>query len=643
MRPTPALAALLAVAAAAPAAGHDHPPRAGRPADSGAPEGAAPHWIPNEEWVQQHWLPFDEAALHALLRTNRRQLWRYLRDDTHTLGALGVERGFAGPQELARKLVAPRRVSAEQRRTLEARALRVLTQGHLSQHMVFHTLHQNAGPRQARTAFGVAGTAEFQRLRRLDLSPLRIGRLHGRTRGGMQGGIERALRAAAASGVRGGDVSARQSALFVQRQLRQVPRWLGEDHYNGPPVTRRGKPVDPFRPSWATPALSTDGTHVVFDAAQPLPPLAVRFGEVNLEGRRLADGAAIDPRDASRQALATRPCSSFNPSLSADGRRVAYELSAGNTTFAKRYGNVRVAVGDLGTRSAWTVPGIPGTVSTAYAPALSGDGRRVAFVEAAAHPMSASRSWASRVVVAAADRGGGSRVAVTAGDSAEPALSHDGTRVAFTQLRGGRSQVYVRDLASGRTLLVSRLAGGAPAGGEAWAPSLSADGTRVAFATRASAGDEPAVHVRDLATGITVRVGPGDEPALSADGRTIALSLPAPGTSASGRPRQQVRVVPVAGGPGRVASVVASGAVADGWSGQPSLSGDGTRVAFTTDAPALGAGGPGPGNLHVIVRDLVAGTTTTANAAVPASRFDTGAGALSTGGRTLCALEPPSW
>ena len=49
MRPTPALAALLAVAAAAPAAAHDHPPRAGRPADSGAPEGAAPHWIPNEE------------------------------------------------------------------------------------------------------------------------------------------------------------------------------------------------------------------------------------------------------------------------------------------------------------------------------------------------------------------------------------------------------------------------------------------------------------------------------------------------------------------------------------------------------------------------------------------------------------------
>lgn len=361
---------------------------------------------------------------------------------------------------------------------------------------------------------------------------------------------------------------------------------------------------------------------------------------MNLEGRRLADGAAIDPRDASRQALATRPCSSFNPSLSADGRRVAYELSAGNTTFAKRYGNVRVAVGDLGTRSAWTVPGIPGTDSTAYAPALSATGvasrsskqRPTPCRQAGRGPHASS----SPPPTGAAGRGWRSLRATRPSPRSR-------TTARASPSRNCAAEVYVRDLASGRTLLVSRLAGGAPAGGEAWAPSLSADGTRVAFATRASAGAAPAVHVRDLATGITVRVGPGDEPALSADGRTIALSLPRPRHQRVGAPRQQVRVVPVAGGPGRVASVVASGAVADGWSGQPSLSGDGTRVAFTTDAPALGAGGPGPGNLHVIVRDLVAGTTTTANAAVPASRFDTGAGALSTGGRTLCALEPPSW
>jgi hypothetical protein len=114
--------------------------------------------------------------------------------------------------------------------------------------------------------------------------------------------------------------------------------------------------------------------------------------------------------------------------------------------------------------------------------------------------------------------------------------------------------------------------------------------------------------------------------------------------SASGRPRQQVRVAAVgSGGPGRVASVDRAGADADGWSGQPSLSADGSKVAFTTDAVSLGAGGKGPGNLHVVVRDLSAGTTATANGPAPLPRFDTGPGALDPGGRRLCELSPPSW
>lgn len=223
-------------------------------------------------------------------------------------------------------------MSPAKRNVLQARALRTLTQGHLSQHLIFHTLHQDAGPRQSSAIFGVASTKEFQRIRKLDLSPLRIGRLHGRTRAQMQTRVVDALRTVAAKGVRKGDVSAEESAIFVQRQLRQVPRWLGEDHYNGPPETHHGKPIFPFRASWASPVVSADGSTVLFDAAQPAPPLAVRFGEVNLAGRLLNIGAAVNPRDASPQAIAARPCSSFNPSVSGDGGRVAFELSAGNRT-----------------------------------------------------------------------------------------------------------------------------------------------------------------------------------------------------------------------------------------------------------------------------------------------------------------------
>jgi hypothetical protein len=333
-----------AQAPAAPAAAapqYDHGvlvPVAGRPPDSDAPPGSAPHWLPPDMWVHMHWVPFDESRLQSLLHTSRRGLWQWLRNDVQTLAQLAATKGWTSPSKLAAALVAPRAkdVSAAKLKVLRSRTLQVLLQGHLSQHVIFHSLHQEAGPEQAPKLFGVRDTTTFQRLRRLDLSPLRIGRTHGRTREQMQGGMERALRDAAREGVRNDDTSARQAQIVLQRQLRQVPRWLGEDHYNGPPQTDAGKLRYPFRPSFANPVLSGDGRMVMFDAQNGAPPLAVRYGEVVLEGRNLATGAQVDPRDASRSALLDRPCSSYSPSLSSDGTRIAYEMSAGNRTFAKR-------------------------------------------------------------------------------------------------------------------------------------------------------------------------------------------------------------------------------------------------------------------------------------------------------------------
>ncbi len=619
------LLAVIAAPAAAP--GHAGP---GHPGDSDAPPGSPPHWIPHEDWVAYHWLPYDEARLQALLRTTRTGLWRSLRDDRHTLGELARRRGFRDLDAFAARLVGPRGTAI-----LRRRALRTLTQGHLSQHILFHSLHQDAGPQRARAIFGVTGTAEFQRLRRLDLSPLRIGRANGRTRAQMQSAITRALQAKAREGVAGGAVSRRQAAIFLARQLRQVPRWLGEDHYNGPPETVRGKPRYPFRRAFASPALSADGTAVFFDAQQPAPPLAVRFGEVNLEGRSFPSGAGLAPRDVSPAARAARPCSSFNPAVSGDGRRVAFEVSAGNRTFAKRYGNVVVAVADLDTGHVRALPAPRGrAVRTAYAPAISADGDTVAFQAVDGDPMSPRADRPTRVLVT--DLARGRTVAVARGDAYEPSLSADGSRVAFTRPRRGRLQVFVLDRRTGLTVLASRMPDGtAPA--EAYAPSLSGDGRAVAFAVAGGS-----VVVRDLVTATSRPAGAGSEPSLSADGGVVASSRPAPGRTSAGRPRQQVVVRDVRTATETVASVGPAGA-ADGWSGQPSLSGDGRRVAFTTDAPALGAGGPGPGGLAVMVRDLAAGTTTRASPRAPLARFGSGAGALDQEGRAVCAMAPPAW
>jgi hypothetical protein len=74
--------------------------------DSDAPAGSPPHWLPGEQWVMQHWLPYDEQRLYSLLGVDRGVIWRQLRDDTRTLAQLAQERGWE-PRALARELVAP--------------------------------------------------------------------------------------------------------------------------------------------------------------------------------------------------------------------------------------------------------------------------------------------------------------------------------------------------------------------------------------------------------------------------------------------------------------------------------------------------------------------------------------------------------
>src|SRR5687768_2583629 len=168
--------------------------------DSDAPPGALAHWLPTEEWVYQHWLPFDEGRLYRLLGADRGAIWRHLRDDAaHDLEQLAERRGLTARQ-LARRLVP----SGD--RTLRSRAYRVLTQGHLSQHIVFHSLHQTAVPKASRYIFG-APNERFLALRRAEHSPLQIGRLHGRNAAQMHARAVGVLRARARKGVRLGAMS----------------------------------------------------------------------------------------------------------------------------------------------------------------------------------------------------------------------------------------------------------------------------------------------------------------------------------------------------------------------------------------------------------------------------------------------------
>ena len=126
--------------------------------DSEAPVTAPAHWLPPEDWVYNHWLPYDEGRLYALLGvTPRRDLAPAARRPPQPRAARRAPR-LAGPGE-ARRARSSRRARARCRAatlaTLRSRAQRTITQGHLSQHLLFHSLHQFSIPSEAPAIFGV--------------------------------------------------------------------------------------------------------------------------------------------------------------------------------------------------------------------------------------------------------------------------------------------------------------------------------------------------------------------------------------------------------------------------------------------------------------------------------------------------------
>lgn len=212
------LAALVALATAVPPAGAH---------DSLAPPGTNHNWLPHEPWVHGHWLPYDEASLRDLLKVDTEGVFKWLKDDHRTLAGLARRQGV-DPRGLAGRLLAGRRdeVSARAYARLKERTRRMLTQGHLAQHVYFHVFH---GPRLVanfRRWFGVR-MAVYERLRyKRGLSPHTIARRHGRDPAAVREHAREMLRDHAAEGVRSGATSRAQADAMFARQERVLRCWM---------------------------------------------------------------------------------------------------------------------------------------------------------------------------------------------------------------------------------------------------------------------------------------------------------------------------------------------------------------------------------------------------------------------------------
>jgi Tol biopolymer transport system component len=226
-------------------------------------------------------------------------------------------------------------------------------------------------------------------------------------------------------------------------------------------------------------------------------------------------------------------------------------------------------------------------------------------------------------------------------DASGVATSADGRFVAFRSRSAslsdedvdGSANVYVRDLATGSTLLVSRGPGpgGAPAAGFAQLGGISGDGRRVVFTATNLTPDSPPdalqVYVRDLDAQTTTLVsranGPTGTPALgfaataqiSEDGRRVAFRSNSALDPAGADGKAHIYLRDLAA---ETTTIVdrdngATGAVAPVDTDFLDLSGDGNRVAWGSMAAYVGA--PADGRFHIFIRDLRAGTTTLASRA----------------------------
>ena len=258
-------------------------------------------------------------------------------------------------------------------------------------------------------------------------------------------------------------------------------------------------------------------------------------------------------------------------------------------------------------------PGAGHVVFSTGAPQLSepddGDYSTVALRDVAA----------GRTQIVARPDGAGALLDDGAGSSetSTMAVSADGRHVAFVtgaDAIAGDSRVRqaaVRDVLTGRTTVISASAGGALADQAAANPVVSADGRFAAFnsmATNLVPGADVAVeriYVRDLTTGELAVVARGVEPTLAGDGSRVAFRSSHALLAEDTNQRDDVYV---AGRDASGLSLVSRSAegLGNGHSSGAVFSRDGRRVAFTSGLSNL-AGAPNNALPKAFLRDLVTG------------------------------------
>ena len=372
-----------------------------------------------------------------------------------------------------------------------------------------------------------------------------------------------------------------------------------------------------------TPAISADGRYVAFGSLSTLVSDDTNgFYDIYVHDRQTGATSRVS---VSSTGIEGDSISQY-PSISADGRYVAFESRATNLVDDDTNGEADIFIHDRQTGDTTRVSVASNETqgnNSSNKPAISGDGRYVAFDSVASNLVPGDTNeitGGSDIFVHDQQIGQTTRVSVasdgTQGDygSNGPAISADGSYVAFSSsatnlVDGGdfTGDIYVHNTQTGQTSLVSAASDGTKGNSNSFNPAISADGSIVVFFSNASnlvpddtnfLGD---IFLHNRTTSLTTRVSvasdgtQGDENAgvftsISTYGRYVAFtSLATNLVSIDTNGKRDVFVHDTQTGQTTRVSVASDGTQAD-WSAGDwgfDISADGRYVTFDSQATNL--------------------------------------------------------
>ena len=373
------------------------------------------------------------------------------------------------------------------------------------------------------------------------------------------------------------------------------------------------------------PTISADGRYIAFFSAATnlVPGDTNNFSDVFVRDRQTSQTTRVSVSSSGAQGDGNAGnIQDDRPALSSDGRYVAFASSASNLVPSDTNNADDVFLHDRQTAQTTRVSVATGGGQgngASYYPAMSADGRYIAFESYATILVPNDNNGSRDIFVQDRQTGSTIRVSVSSSgleannDSDNPSISADGRYIAFSSYANNlvpgdtnnQSDIFIYDQQTAQTTRVSLASGGNQGSGSSYFPSLSADGRLVSFNSTAGnlvpndnngLGD---VFVRDILAGQTTRASVASDgsegngasiySSISGDGRFVGFHSQSSNIAPPNDPFgfYDVFVHDRQTGQTTCLSVSPSGAAGAGVSFWPSLSFDGRLVAFESQASNL--------------------------------------------------------